>query len=145
MSALVDFEIFHFQMGAIHKMALVGVCRALLYTGACQMYGWLRAAKKTAPSESSLCFFCWNMLGDTYRRSLCLRNLKNQATERVRARSFYFFRIDDSKQCGTQEQRTTLQSGLHGDKACSCRRQTTPSLGHGFCLPLFLHRKGFYT
>ena len=33
-------------MGAIHKMAPVGVCGALLHTGACRMYGWLRAAEK---------------------------------------------------------------------------------------------------
>ena len=36
-------------MGAIHKMAPVGVCGALLYTGACWMYGWLRAAEKNSP------------------------------------------------------------------------------------------------
>ena len=38
-------------MGAIHKMAPVGVCGALLHTGACWMYGWLRAAEKNSPSE----------------------------------------------------------------------------------------------
>ena len=41
-------------MGAIHKMAPVGVCGALLHTGPCWMYGWLRAAEKNSPSES--CF-----------------------------------------------------------------------------------------
>ena len=39
-------------MGAIHKMAPVGVCGALLNTGACWMYGWLRAAEKNSPWES---------------------------------------------------------------------------------------------
>ena len=33
-------------MGAIHKMAPVGVCGALLHTGLCWMYGSLRAAEK---------------------------------------------------------------------------------------------------
>ena len=36
-------------------------------------------------------FFVHYPLGDTYRRSLCSKNLKNQARERVRARFFYFF------------------------------------------------------
>ena len=146
MSALVDFEILHFQMGAIHKMALVGVCGAFLYTGACQMYGWLRAAKKTAPSESYFCSFCWNTLRVILTDDLCVWGTwKVKPQKGLEQDLSIFFRIDDSKQCGTQEQRTTLQSGLHGDKACGCWRQTTPSLGHGFCLPLFLHRKGFFT
>ena len=38
--------------GAIHKMAPVGVCGALLHTGPCWMYGWLREAEKNSPSES---------------------------------------------------------------------------------------------
>ena len=86
------------EMGAIHKMAPVGVCGALLHTGQCWMYryGWLREAEKNSPSES---YFLLLLLeyaqGDTYRRSLCSKNLKNQARERVRARFFYFFRIDE--------------------------------------------------
>ena len=40
------------KMGAIHKMAPVGVCGARLHTGPCWMYGWLRAAKKNSPSEN---------------------------------------------------------------------------------------------
>ena len=40
------------SMGAIHKMAPVGVCGALLYTGGCRMHGWLRAAEKNSPWES---------------------------------------------------------------------------------------------
>ena len=40
------------EMGAIHKMAPVGVCGALLHTGPCWMYGWLREAEKNSPSES---------------------------------------------------------------------------------------------
>ena len=39
-------------MGAIHKMAPVGVCGALLHTGPCWVYGWLREAEKNSPSES---------------------------------------------------------------------------------------------
>ena len=38
-------------MGAIHKMAPVGVCGALLQTGPCWMYGLLREAEKNSPSE----------------------------------------------------------------------------------------------
>ena len=41
-------------MGAIHKMPPVGVCGALLLTGPCGMYGWLREAEKNSPSESYL-------------------------------------------------------------------------------------------
>ena len=56
------------SMGAIHKMAPVGVCGALLHTGPCWMYGWLRAAEKDSPSES---YFLLLLLeyaqGDTYR------------------------------------------------------------------------------
>ena len=77
-------------MGAIHKMAPAGVCGALLHTGPYWMYGWLREAEKTSPSES---YFSLILLeyaqGDTYRRSLCSKNLKNQARERVRARFFF--------------------------------------------------------
>ena len=39
-------------MGAVHKMAPVGVCGGLLHMGPCWMYGWLRAAEKNSPSES---------------------------------------------------------------------------------------------
>ena len=39
------------QWGLFTKMAQVGVCGALLHTGACWMYGWLRAAQKNSPSE----------------------------------------------------------------------------------------------
>ena len=45
------------KMGAIHKMAPAGVCGALLHTGACWMYGWLRAAEKNSPSESYFLLF----------------------------------------------------------------------------------------
>ena len=92
-----------FGMASIHKMAPVGVCGALLYTGACWMYGWLRAAEKNSPWESYiLIILLENALGDAYKRSLCSMNLKNQATERVRARYLCFLRIDDSEQCTTQ-------------------------------------------
>ena len=91
------------QMAAIHKMAPVGVCGALLHTGPSWMYGWLRETEKNSPSESYFLLLLFEYAqGDTYRRSLCAKNLKNQARERVRARFFYFFRIDDSDQCGTQ-------------------------------------------
>ena len=39
-------------MGAVHKMAPVGVCGALLYTGACWMMAGVRAAEKNSPWES---------------------------------------------------------------------------------------------
>ena len=65
----------------------VGVCGALLYTGACWMYGWLREAVKNSSSESYFMLLLLEYaLGDTYRLSLCSKNLKNQATEWVRAR-----------------------------------------------------------
>ena len=39
-------------VGAIHKMAPVGVYGALLHTDPCWMYGWLRAAENNSPSEN---------------------------------------------------------------------------------------------
>ena len=50
-------------MGAIHKMALVGVCGALLHTGPCWMYGWLREAEKTHLGELLFASFGWIRLG----------------------------------------------------------------------------------
>ena len=44
-------------MEAIHKMAPVGVCGALLHVGPSWMYGWLRAADKNSPSESYFFLF----------------------------------------------------------------------------------------
>ena len=59
--------------------------------------------------------------------------LENQATERVIARYFYFLRIDDGEQCGTQNNvRATLQSAFYGDTDCGCQRQATPWLEVGF-------------
>ena len=127
-------------MGAIHKMAPVGVCGALLHTGPCWMCGWLREAEKNSPSESYFLLFLLEYAwGDTYRRSLCSKNLKNQARERVRARFFYFFfRVDGSEQCGAQNSVHCRVAWTVTD--CGCRRQAKPSLG--FC---FLHRKEFNT
>ena len=75
--------------------------------------------------------------GDTYRRSLCSKNLKN-ARERELEQDFFSDRwqwaVWDS------EQRTTLQSGLYSDTECGWRQQATPSLG--FCFP---HKKEFHT
>ena len=45
-------ELSSSAMGAIHKMAPVEVCGALLHTGPCWMYGWLHAAEKNSPLES---------------------------------------------------------------------------------------------
>ena len=42
------------SLGAIHKMAPVGVCGALLHTGQCWMYGWLREAEKNSPLHGEL-------------------------------------------------------------------------------------------
>ena len=85
-----------FTMGAIHKMVPVGVCGALLHTGLCWMYGWLSVAEKNSPLESYVLLLLLEYAyGHTYRRSLCSKNLKNQTRERLRARFFLFFRIDD--------------------------------------------------
>ena len=128
----INFKIS--TMGAIHKMAAVRVCEALLYTGACWMYCWLRAAKKNSPSES---YFLLLLLeyasGDTYRRSLCSKNLKNQATERVRARYIHFFRSMTESSVGL---RTTVQ---HRRAACIVTRTAVGSskrhLRLGFVFP----------
>ena len=126
-----------FSMGAIHKMAPVGVCGALLHTGPCWMYGWLRAAERNSPSESYfLLLLLEYALGDTYRRSLCLTNLKNQTRERVRARCFYFFGSMTSEQCGTQN------NVQHCRLACSVTRTAVVGGKRRFCFP---HRKGFHT
>ena len=74
-------------------------------------------AEKNSPSESYfLLLLLEYALGDTYRRSLCSKNLKNQARERVRARFSIFFRIDESEQCGTQN------SVQHCRVACTVTR-----------------------
>ena len=59
--------------------------------------------------------------------------------------NFYFLRIDDSEQCGTQknvQHCSCMQSVLYGDTECGCRRQ-----GDAFaCILFFLcfpHRKMF--
>ena len=77
-------------MGAVNKMAPVEVCGALSYTGACLMYGRLHAAEKNSPRESY--FLLEYALGDTYRRFLCSKNFKKQATEIVEGDISTFFR-----------------------------------------------------
>ena len=116
---------------------------APLYTGACWINGWLPAAEKNSPSES---YFLLLLLeyaqGDTYRRSLCSKNLKNQATEKVSARYFDFLRIDGSEQCGTQ----------NNVQHCRAPCAVTPTAvvgGDAFASVLFSfgfpRRKGFHT
>ena len=128
-------------MGAIHKMAPVGVCGALLYTGACWMYGWLRAAEKTHLGRAFFAPFLEYTQGDTYRRSLCSKNLKNQATEIVRARYFYFLRIDGSEQCRTQN------NVQHCRASCTVTRTAVVGGKQRLCLcfvlPLFSLQKRF--
>ena len=67
-------------MGAIHKMAPVGLWGALSYTGAC------------SPSESYFFApFPWICLG-WYLQTICVfEKPEHQATERVGARYFYCF------------------------------------------------------
>ena len=69
----------------------------------CMLDVWLVACGREKLTLGELLFapFAWKRVG-WYRRSLCSKNLKNQVTERVRARYFYFLRIDDGYQCGTQ-------------------------------------------
>ena len=131
-----------FQMGggAIHKMAPVGICGALLHTSTCWMCGWLREPRKLTFGELLFLFLLEYALADTNRRSLCSKSLKNQARERVRGRFFYFFRIDDSEQWGTQN------NVQHCTVACSVTRTAVvggkrPLPSPGFCFP---HRKEFH-
>ena len=72
-------------------MAQVGICGALLYTGACWMYGWLRAADKNSPSRATF----YSLTISVFEK------LEKHSHRRNRARYFYFFfRIGDSQQCG---------------------------------------------
>ena len=103
---------------------------------------WLVACgrEKLTLGELLLLLLLENTQGDSYRRSLCLKNLQNQATERVRARYFYFLRIDDSEQCGTQNNVHVVQ---HCRAPCSVTRTAVVGgkrrLRLRFVLPLF-HR-----
>ena len=76
-------------METIHKMVPVGLCRALLYTGACCLACCVRPGK-THLQRATFCSFAWIHLG-WYLQTVCWKNLKNRATERVRARYFFFF------------------------------------------------------
>ena len=62
-------------MGAFDKLAPVGVWGGggtLLHSGACWMYGWLRAAETTSPSEGSFCSFCLNTVPVKLTDYLCV-------------------------------------------------------------------------
>ena len=124
-------------MGAIHKMAPVGVCEALLHTGACWMYGWLRAAEKNSPSELYFLLLLLRYGLGWYLQTISVfEELEKSSHRKSSSKIFLFFRIDDNEQCRTQNNGTTLQSG---DTDCGCRRQATPSLG--FCFPLLSPQK----
>ena len=129
--------------GAIHKMAPVGVCGALLLTGACWLYGWLRAAEKNSPSESYFLLVCLNTLRVILTVSV-FKELENQATERVRGRHFSIFgSMTDGKQCRTQN---------NGTQHCSSKAMTRTAVVGGkqhlhlsFVFLCFPHRKWFHT
>ena len=124
-------------MGAIHKMAHVGVCGALLRRGPCWMYGWLPVTGETHLPRTTFCSFCLNTLRVILTDDLPVRRTWKIKPEKELEQDFSIF--SDRWQWDS-EQRTTLQTGLYGDPDCGCRWQATPSLG--FCFP---HRKGFHT
>ena len=117
-------------------MAPVRVCGTLLDTGACWVYGWLRAAGKTHLQNATFCSFCLDTVRVILTDDLCVRRTWKIKPQKSSSKIFLFFRIDDSEHCWTQNNGTTLQSG---NTDCGCRRQATPSLGFSF--PLFSLQK----